>query len=380
MNVPLNTSDKKKTKELAQNLISEITRLSKIAMKENGGRPLRFMEVCGTHTVAIFRGGIRQLLPYSVELVSGPGCPVCVTHDDYMDKAIAYAQRDDVIVTTFGDMLKVPGSKSSLSNEKTKGADIRIVYSPLDSIEIAKENPDKKVIFLAVGFETTAPTAAATVLAAKQQNVNNLFMLSAHKLVPPVLNLLLSDEKTKVDGFILPGHVCVVTGTEEFDFLADKFHLPGVVTGFEPLEILRSLYRLCYQVANKEAKVENEYGSVVKPEGNPQAKAIMSRVYRKADTSWRGMGEIPLSGLKMQDEFKEYDIENVLPLSLENAKIKKTACRCGEVLQGLIKPMECPLFGKACIPEHAIGPCMVSVEGTCAAWYKYGSGKFVFGK
>ena len=380
MNVPLNTSDKKKTKELAQNLISEITRLSKIAMKENGGRPLRFMEVCGTHTVAIFRGGIRQLLPDSVELVSGPGCPVCVTHDDYMDKAIAYAQRDDVIVTTFGDMLKVPGSKSSLSNEKTKGADIRIVYSPLDSIEIAKENPDKKVIFLAVGFETTAPTAAATVLAAKQQNVNNLFMLSAHKLVPPVLNLLLSDEKTKVDGFILPGHVCVVTGTEEFDFLADKFHLPGVVTGFEPLEILRSLYRLCYQVANKEAKIENEYGSVVKPEGNPQAKAIMSRVYRKSDTSWRGMGEIPLSGLKMQDEFKEYDIENVLPLSLENAKIKKTACRCGEVLQGLIKPMECPLFGKACIPEHAIGPCMVSVEGTCSAWYKYGGGKFVFGK
>lgn len=376
----MNTSDKKKTKELAQNLISEITRLSKIAMKENGGRPLRFMEVCGTHTVAIFRGGIRQLLPDSVELVSGPGCPVCVTHDDYMDKAIAYAQRDDVIVTTFGDMLKVPGSKSSLSNEKTKGADIRIVYSPLDSIEIAKENPDKKVIFLAVGFETTAPTAAATVLAAKQQNVNNLFMLSAHKLVPPVLNLLLSDEKTKVDGFILPGHVCVVTGTEEFDFLADKFHLPGVVTGFEPLEILRSLYRLCYQVANKEAKIENEYGSVVKPEGNPQAKAIMSRVYRKADTSWRGMGEIPLSGLKMQDEFKEYDIENVLPLSLENAKIKKTACRCGEVLQGLIKPMECPLFGKACIPEHAIGPCMVSVEGTCSAWYKYGGGKFVFGK
>ena len=209
----MNTSDKKKTKELAQNLISEITRLSKIAMKENGGRPLRFMEVCGTHTVAIFRGGIRQLLPDSVELVSGPGCPVCVTHDDYMDKAIAYAQRDDVIVTTFGDMLKVPGSKSSLSNEKTKGADIRIVYSPLDSIEIAKENPDKKVIFLAVGFETTAPTAAATVLAAKQQNVNNLFMLSAHKLVPPVLNLLLSDEKTKVDGFILPVHVCVVTGT-----------------------------------------------------------------------------------------------------------------------------------------------------------------------
>lgn len=372
--------DRKTTKKIAQDLVAEITRLSKIAMEKNGGRPLRFMEVCGTHTVSIFRGGIRQLLPDSVELVSGPGCPVCVTHDEYMDKVIAYSRRDDVIITTFGDMLKVPGSKSSLSAEKTKGADIRIVYSPMDSIQIAKDNPDKKVVFLAVGFETTAPTAAATVLAAKQQGIANLYMLSAHKLVPPVLRLLLDDKKTCVDGFILPGHVCVVTGTEEFQFLANSYHLPGVVTGFEPLEILRSLYRLCLQVSEGEAKIENEYGSVVRKEGNPQAKAIMDKVYLPADTEWRGMGTIPLSGLKMQEEYAEYDIEQVLPVEIENAKTRKTACRCGEVLQGVIKPMECPLFGKACIPEHAIGPCMVSVEGTCAAWYKYGRGKFMFGK
>lgn len=367
-------------KELARELVKKITELSATAAKIKNA-PLRFMEVCGTHTVSIFRGGIRQLLPDTVELVSGPGCPVCVTHDEYMDKAIAYAKRDDVILATFGDMLKVPGSSSSLSEEKTKGADIRIVYSPLDSLEIAKENPDKKVVFLAVGFETTAPTAAATVLAAQQQGISNVYMLSAHKLVPPVMEHLLKDEETKVDGFILPGHVCVVTGTGVFDFLTEKYHKPGVVTGFEPLEILRSLYRLTVQVAASEAKIENEYGSVVKAEGNPQALAIMSKVYESANASWRGMGEIPLSGLKMRDEFSQYDIERVLPVGIEKSNSnKKSACRCGEVLQGKIKPMDCPLFGKVCVPEKAVGPCMVSVEGTCAAWYKYGRSSFKFGK
>lgn len=383
MNVPLSTSElinKKSQKELARELVSEIGRLSKLAAEKRGGQPLRFMEVCGTHTVSIFRGGIRQLLPDTVELVSGPGCPVCVTHDDYMDKAIAYSQRDDVIITTFGDMLKVPGSRSSLSQEKAKGADIRIVYSPMDSLQIAKDNPEKKVIFLAVGFETTIPTAAATVLAAKQQGLSNLYMLSAHKLVPPVMKVLLDDVNTRVDGFILPGHVCVVTGTEVFEFLARDYHKPGVVTGFEPLEILRSLYRLSLQAANGEAKIENEYSSVVRREGNPQAIKIQEQVYQVAEASWRGMGNIPLSGMKMRPEFSQYDIEWVLPLEMPEKQQKKTACRCGEVLQGKIKPMECPLFGKACVPEHAIGPCMVSVEGTCAAWYKYGRSAFKFGK
>lgn len=383
MNVPLSTSeliDKKAQKELARELVLEIGRLSRIAVEKRGGQSLRFMEVCGTHTVSIFRGGIRQLLPDTVELVSGPGCPVCVTHDDYMDKAIAYGQRDDVIIVTFGDMLKVPGSRSSLSQEKAQGADIRVVYSPLDSLQIARENPDKKVIFLAVGFETTIPTAAATVLSAKQHGLTNLYMLSAHKLVPPVMKMLLQNEAARVDGFILPGHVCVITGTEAFEFLARDFHKPGVVTGFEPLEILRSLYRLSLQAADDEAKIENEYGSVVRREGNPKAVKIQEQVYQVADASWRGMGVIPLSGMKMRPEFGQYDIEQVLPIEISEKVQKKTACRCGEVLQGRIKPMECPLFAKVCVPEHAIGPCMVSVEGTCAAWYKYGRGVFKFNR
>ena len=343
------------------------------------GRKLRFMEVCGTHTVAIFRAGLRQILPDSVELVSGPGCPVCVTPDDYMEKAIAYAQRDDVIIATFGDMLKVPGSKSSLNEAKTNGADIRIVYSPMDSIQIAKDNPDKKVIFLAVGFETTAPTAAATVLAAEQQGISNLYMLSAQKLVPPVMEALLNDEEVHVDGFILPGHVSVVTGTGVYEPVISKYHVPGVVTGFEPLQILRGLYRLVQQVVNGEAKVENEYTDVVKPEGNPVSMAITSRVYAPCDTGWRGMGIVPLSGLKMKAEYARFDIEQVLPVEVETVT-KKTACRCGEVLRGIVTPKECPLFGKACVPTHAIGPCMVSVEGVCAAWYKYGQGRFEYGK
>ena len=362
-------------RQVAGELVAEIGRLA-----EKCGRRLRFMEVCGTHTVSIFRAGIRQMLPEQVELVSGPGCPVCVTPDEYMDKAIAYAQREDVIITTFGDMLKVPGTESSLSEAKAAGADIRIVYSPLDSLQVAKENPGKKVIFLAVGFETTAPTAAATVLAAEQAGLKNLYMLSAQKLVPPALRLLIDDPEVLVDGFILPGHVSVVTGTEVFRFLETEYHIPGVVTGFEPLQILRSLYRLTKQVAAGEAKVENEYGSVVKTQGNPTSLAVTSRVYEPVAAKWRGIGEIPASGLKMREAFKAYDIEEVLPLPAGQLPApKKTGCRCGEVLKGIVTPHECPLFGKACVPTHAIGPCMVSVEGVCAAWYKYGKGIFSYG-
>ena len=362
-------------RQVAGELVAEIGRLA-----EKCGRRLRFMEVCGTHTVSIFRAGIRQMLPEQVELVSGPGCPVCVTPDEYMDKAIAYARREDVIITTFGDMLKVPGTESSLSEAKAAGADIRIVYSPLDSLQVAKENPEKKVIFLAVGFETTAPTAAATVLAAEQAGLQNLYMLSAQKLVPPALRLLIDDPEVLVDGFILPGHVSVVTGTEVFRFLETEYHIPGVVTGFEPLQILRSLYRLTKQVAEGVAKIENEYGSVVKPEGNPTSLAVTEKVYEPVAAKWRGIGEIPASGLKMRETYKAYDIEEVLPLPAGQLPApKKTGCRCGEVLKGIVTPHDCPLFGKACVPTHAIGPCMVSVEGVCAAWYKYGKGIFSYG-
>lgn len=349
--------------------------VKKIEQLAEGKKKLRFMEVCGTHTVAIFRSGIRQILPENVELVSGPGCPVCVTNDDYIDKAIEYARGKDFIVATFGDMLKVPGSRSSLSVAKAEGADVRIVYSPLDCLKLAKENSSKKIIFLAVGFETTAPTAAATVLAAKAQGIKNLFMLSAQKLVPPALRFLLNDTSVKVDGFLLPGHVAVVIGSDAFSFLSEEFQIPSAVGGFEAEEILIALISLLEQIDVGRAEVTNNYRSVVKSEGNVAAQKILSQVYEVAEVEWRGMGMIPASGLRMRDEFAAFDIERVEPVKIERI-VKKTACRCGEVLRGIINPTECPLFGKACQPLHAIGPCMVSVEGVCAAWFKYGGSNF----
>ncbi|MBO4401699.1 MAG: hydrogenase formation protein HypD [Selenomonadaceae bacterium] len=332
-----------------------------------GKKNLRFMEVCGTHTVAIFRAGIRNILPENVELVSGPGCPVCVTGDEYIDAAIAYAKMDGVIIATFGDMLKVPGSAENLAEVAAAGADVRVIYSPLDCIKIAQENPAKRVIFLAVGFETTAPTAAAAVLAARNLGVTNLLFLSAQKLVPPALKMLLADSAVRVDGFLLPGHVAVVTGADAFRFL----QVPAVVAGFEPEEILLALVNLLRQVDEGRAEVANEYKSVVRAEGNLAAQKILAQVYEPVDAEWRGLGVIPKSGLKMREEFAAFDAEKVLPLEIKKSA-RKTACRCGEVLRGVIKPVECPLFGKACQPLHAVGPCMISVEGICAAWYKYG--------
>ena len=358
----------------AQKLVAEIKKLA-----ADIGRPLRYMAVCVTHTVSIFRAGLRQILPESVALVSGPGCPVCVTADDYMDKAIAYAHRADVILTTFGDMLKVPGSKSSLAEAKAEGADIRIVYSPLDTLAVARENPDKKVVFLAVGFETTAPTAAALTLAAEQQGLANVYLLSAQKLVPPALKALLTDPEVKVDGFLLPGHVSVVTGTDVFQFVADEYHTPGVVAGFTPVAILRALVRLLQQTAAGEARIENEYESVVQPGGTPKARRILESVYEPVDAPWRGIGVIPKSGLRMKAAHAAHDIERLLPLDVPVGD-NHPGCRCGDVLRGIISPPSCPLFAKACKPTHAIGPCMVSVEGVCAAWFKYGQGKFEFGK
>ena len=342
-------------------LVGEIERLAR------GKKNLRFMEVCGTHTVAIFRAGIRNILSANVELVSGPGCPVCVTCDDFIDRAIAYAKMDGVIIATFGDMLKVPGTAENLAEVAAAGADVRVIYSPLDCIKIAQENPRRRVIFLAVGFETTAPTAAATVMAAKNSGVKNLLFLSAQKLVPPALRMLLADAAVKVDGFLLPGHVAVVTGSAAFEFLK----IPAVVAGFEAEEILLALVNLLRQVDEGRAEVANEYKSVVKPEGNLAAQKVLAQVYEPVDAEWRGLGTIPKSGLRMRAEFAEFDAERVLPVEIKKAA-RRTACRCGEVLRGVIKPVECPLFGKVCEPLHAVGPCMISVEGVCAAWYKYG--------
>ena len=351
--------------------------IKKIERLAEGKKKLRFMEVCGTHTVAIFRSGIRQILPSNVELVSGPGCPVCVTNDEYIDKAIEYSRKKNFIVATFGDMLKVPGSRSSLSTTAAEGADVRVVYSPLDCLKLAKENPRKKIIFLAVGFETTAPTQAATVLAAKAQGIKNFFMLSAQKLVPPALKFLSSDAATKVDGFLLPGHVAVVIGADAFKFLAEDFKMPSAVSGFEAEEILTAIGSLLEQVDSGRAEVANDYRAVVKAQGNVAAKKILAEVYEVTDAEWRGIGKISASGLKMRDEFAAFDIERVEPIELERVE-KKSACRCGEVLRGVINPTACPLFGKACQPLHAVGACMVSVEGVCAAWFKYGGGKFNF--
>ena len=346
-------------------LIKKINRLAE------GKKKLRIMEVCGTHTVAIFRAGIRQILPDNVELVSGPGCPVCVTNDDYIDTAIAYALEENFIVATFGDMLKVPGSRSSLAAAQAQGSNIKVIYSPLDCIKIAQDNPNKKIIFLAVGFETTAPTAAATVLSAQAKGLKNLFMLSAQKLVPPVLKFLLNSPDFRVDGFLLPGHVAVVIGADAFNFLS----IPSAVAGFEAEEILLAIASVLEQIDNGRAEIANKYPAVVTAAGNVTAQKILSRVYEVADSEWRGMGLIPNSGLRIREEFAKFDIEQVEPVKIEKVN-KKTACRCGEVLRGLVNPTQCPLFGKACTPSRAVGACMVSVEGVCAAWYKYGSNNF----
>jgi hydrogenase expression/formation protein HypD len=338
-------------------------------------RPVRLMEVCGTHTVSIFKAGIRQILPVEVELVSGPGCPVCVTPNEYLDTAIAYSRQPHVILTTFGDMLKVPGSSSSLMTEKAKGADIRIVYSPLESLEIARKNPNKQIVFLAVGFETTAPTVAATILTAEQAGLSNFYVLVSHKLVPPALRALLQSPETQVDGFLLPGHVCAIIGLKPYRFLLDEYHLPAVVAGFEALDILQAVYMLVKQIHNGAPQLENQYRRIVHSAGNPVACATLATVYEPVNTVWRGLGVIPGSGLALREAYLRFDAPTHLPVAVEETR-EPVGCRCGEVLRGTIKPAACPLFGKNCTPQQPIGSCMVSVEGTCAAWYKYGAGRW----
>ncbi|MDQ0202386.1 hydrogenase formation protein HypD [Pectinatus haikarae] len=342
-------------------------------------KPTRFMEVCGTHTVSIFRSGIRQLLPEKVDLVSGPGCPVCVTPNDYMDTAIAYAKNSNVIITTFGDMLKVPGTSTSLYEARAEGADVRIVYSPLDALQLAINNPAKKIIFLAVGFETTAPLTAATIQTAQKKQINNFFILSAHKWTYTALDALLSDPTIKVDGFLLPGHVCVITGEAPFSFVSERYAKPAVIAGFEALDILRAVYMLALQVQNGQAKIENAYKRVVRTEGNPIAQNAISSVFSNTSANWRGFGGIENSGMTVNAAYAQYDALHSIPVTKENSR-ENPACRCGDVLKGNINPTQCPLFKKICTPEHPAGACMVSIEGTCHAWYKYGQGRYHYGR
>jgi hydrogenase expression/formation protein HypD len=330
------------------------------------------MEFCGGHTVAIMRNGIRQLLPPTVEMLSGPGCPVCVTANSDIDKAIALAQLPDVTITTFGDMMKVPGSYSSLQKARAEGADIRIVYSTQDALQIAKENTGKSVIFIGIGFETTAPTVAASVLQAKNEDIRNFYVLCLLKLCPPVMKALLDLGEIKLDGIVCPGHVSAVIGSRPYEFIPRDYGVGCVVSGFEPLDILLSVAMLVEQIESGKPKVEIAYRRGVKPEGNQRALEMMDKAFEVAGADWRGIGIIPASGLKLRKEYERFDAEKAFTLKLEPVKEAK-GCICGAILRGVKTPMDCKLFRKVCFPEHPVGPCMVSSEGACAAYYAYGA-------
>jgi hydrogenase expression/formation protein HypD len=333
-------------------------------------KPMTIMEVCGTHTMAIHRGGIPSLLPDGMKLLSGPGCPVCVTPTSYLDKAIAIARQNDVILTTFGDMLRVPSSNGSLAHLRTDGFPVEVVYSPAQAVEMAKDNPTKQVIFLGVGFETTIPTIAASIKFARDNDIRNYSVLTAHKLVIPALRALISDPDLSVDGFLLPGHVSIVLGLEPYRFIADDYNRACVIAGFEPADVMQSLLMLAKQIEEDNQSVEIQYLRVVKPKGNHVAREIIDEVYEIADANWRGFGVIPDSGLVIRERFADFDAERRFPVDV--AEVAEPAgCRCGEILQGKINPTECGLFETVCNPEHPVGACMVSSEGTCAAYYKH---------
>jgi hydrogenase expression/formation protein HypD len=336
------------------------------------GRSVNLMEVCGTHTVAIFKHGIRSLLPEGLRLLSGPGCPVCVTSIRDVDKAVAMSKHEGVIFTTFGDMMRVPGGQQSLSEAKAEGADIRIVYSPLDCLKIAKENANKKVIFFSAGFETTSPSGAATLSEAERQGINNFSIFSVNKLVPPALEALLQSDDVKIDGFLLPGHVSTIIGSKVYNFIPEKYHTPCVITGFGAQDILAGILMLLKQVAEKRAAVEIQYRSVVTEEGNKKAVEFINEYFEPCDSYWRGIGLLPGSGLKLKEKWRHRDAEALFDLKVPDVQEPK-GCLCGQVLRGVKIPSECPLFGKACTPEKPVGACMVSTEGSCAAYYRYGS-------
>lgn len=337
-----------------------------------GDRPINLMEVCGTHTVSIGRYGFRSIMPANLRLLSGPGCPVCVTANQDIDRAIALARVPGTIITTFGDMMRVPGSTSSLAAEKAAGHDVRMVYSPLDALTIAQENPERPVIFMGVGFETTTPTIAAALLEAQARGLQNFSVLSVHKTTPPALRAIASDPQTRIDGFILPGHVSTITGIEPYRFLVDDFGIPGVVTGFEPVDILEGIAELIKMIVSGRPDVRNAYRRGVNEGGNPVARQMVERVFEPCDATWRGLGPIPSSGLRIRPSFELFDAAARFDVPVEPT-VEPRGCRCGDVLRGRISPPECPLFGKACTPVDPVGPCMVSSEGSCAAYHRFRS-------
>jgi len=332
--------------------------------------PLRLMEVCGTHTISIFRSGIRSLLPEAIELISGPGCPVCVTPAGEINRAIALSRLKNVTLVTFGDLMRVPGGSSSLHRERAMGGDIRVIFSPLDAVEIAEKEPNRKVVFFAVGFETTSPAIAVAVKEARRKGLINFYLLSSQRLIPPAIRALLSSGKVNIDGFILPGHVSVIIGRDPYLFIAHEFDLPGVITGFEALDILEGICMLLRQKRQGRADIEIQYKRAVKEEGNKKALKVMQEVFKPVDARWRGLGLIQKSGLILREEFSRIDATYAFNIPYED-KADPPGCLCGEILQGLKRPPDCSLFGKRCTPEDPVGPCMVSSEGSCAAYYKY---------
>jgi hydrogenase expression/formation protein HypD len=335
-------------------------------------KPIKLMEVCGTHTVEIFRHGIRDVIPKSITLLSGPGCPVCVTSVHDVDASIAIAKNPGVIMATFGDMMRVPGGTQSLLEARSEGADVRVLYSPIDALTLAQKEKDKTVVFFATGFETTSPLIAGTLAHAELAGTKNFAIYAAHKLVPPALKALLDSPDVEVDGFILPGHVSTIIGTKPYEFVASQYKIPSVITGFEAKEVIEGILMIVRQIAQKRAAIEIQYTRVVREEGNPKAVALLEKYFEPADAYWRGIGVIPGSGLKLRDRYAAFDANVKFHPPVSDAK-EPDLCSCGDILRGVKIPTECPLFGTACTPEAPVGPCMVSTEGSCAAYYKYGN-------
>ena len=332
--------------------------------------PVRIMEICGTHTVAVFRHGIRSVLPETVTLISGPGCPVCVTAQEDIDRAVKLARTPGVRVATFGDLIRVPGSESSLKEEMAAGARVHVVYSTLDALALAREHPGDQVVFLGIGFETTAPTAAAAVMAAAKQNLTNFSMMSAHKLLPPAMDALLAGGDLALDGFMCPGHVTTIIGVEPYRRVAAQYGTPSVVTGFEPVDILQGILMLVELIREGRAEAAIQYKRGASPDGNPRAREVMYTVFEPVAAQWRGLGKIPASGLGFRPEYQGFDAATRFELTVPPARVPP-GCRCGDVIRGSLTPPECRLFKKACTPDSPLGPCMVSTEGSCAAYFKY---------
>jgi hydrogenase expression/formation protein HypD len=353
--------DEFRDSDLIKILVEKLHKLSK--------KPVRIMEVCGGHTMAIHRFGIPSLLPGTLELLSGPGCPICVTSRTFIDTTIAMCRLPGVIIATYGDLIRVPGSYSSLDRERAKGADIRVVYSALHALEIAKENLDKRIVFPGIGFETTTPSSAVTLLEARKQKISNFYLLSSHKTMPAAMMALI-DSGVHIDGYIGPGHVSTIAGADMYAPLLAKYPLSIVISGFEPVDLLQSIYMIIRQVENNEPKMEIQYRRVVTRDGNLKAQKLVEEVFECSDDWWRGLGTIPGSGMAIRKEYSAHDAVQQIPVTVEPAE-EPAGCICGEVLKGMKKPTDCRLFGKVCNPANPIGACMVSNEGACQAYYRY---------